>query len=53
MGLALAGRGKVEQGSYVDWKRQGRWVIRKANGEVEHLTFENGERLGRSSRSRN
>ena len=27
--------GKVEEGSYVDWKRQGRWVIRHANGDVE------------------
>lgn len=45
--------GDVDEGPYVKGKKHGQWVVRKANGAVEHLTFENDERLERPSRSRN
>ena len=38
--------GKVEEGSYADWKRQGRWVIRNANGDVEEGPYVNGKKHG-------
>lgn len=45
--------GHVLEGPFVDGRRQGQWVVRRADGDVEHINFENGEVVGRSSRQQN
>ena len=42
--------GNVAKGPYVDGKAHGRWVIHGPDGGVEYATFENGERVGETSR---